>query len=122
VGVLQLRHVLEVHAVHTGHDGDGHEDDGPGGESLDRLVQTIRGNRGLHLDEPGHEVANGVDLLREPQEVIVDVLEVGNVLRTEEREVTSQQRVDDLTFRGDHPPHEDQLVPQVDDGQDVAGV
>ncbi len=63
----------DVHAVHPGQHGQGHEDRGDERENLHDLVHTIGLHRQVRVQQAGHAILKERGLVGHPHELVVDV-------------------------------------------------
>src|SRR5437588_117098 len=92
-GPRQLWHGVEVHAVDAGDQRRHHEHHGERGEPLHDRVQVVAGDGQVRLEHRGHEVAVQVQLVEDTDEVVIQVLVVGDRLVVDQLHIAAQQRV-----------------------------
>jgi len=63
---FQLGHVLEVHAIHAGDEGERHEDRGDDGQDLHDSVQLVADAGKVNADHLGQDLAEDLDRCRWP--------------------------------------------------------
>ena len=109
---VELGHVLEVHPVDGGDEGERDEDRGDDGEDLHHLVQplVLRGEEDLHHRH--RHLPQGLDELQRLDRVVVDVAQEDPRLGGDQRRLVAQQGGDLLAHRPHRPPDEDEVVPQ----------
>jgi hypothetical protein len=119
---LELGHEEEVHAVDPGDQGRDHEQDGDRRQALHDLVQVVGRDRLVGVQGGGHQVAVQVERVEDPDEVVVEVLVVGERLVVEDLDLASEQRVRDVAHRSQHPAQLEELALQVEDLAQEDGV
>src|ERR671922_2482062 len=95
----ELRHVLEVHAVDAGQHGGNGEDGDDRGNAPDVVILLHGDLREVRLEDAREQVAVAVELLVHPDQVVVDVAEVGAHLRVNLLVVALREPVDRLHQR-----------------------
>ena len=117
---MQLRHVLEVHAIDAG-DGRGHgEDGGPGAQFLHHLVLAHRGQQQVGFQCRGQQFALGSDALADLEGMVVDVAEIEMGVAVDQRHVEADHPVADIDERQDHVAQRQQVAAQIIDMLDAA--
>ena len=80
----QLGHVPEVHAVDAGDERGDDEDGAPRRHLLHHLVQLVRRDREVGLEQAGEQVALRLDEVADAEHAVVDVVEVHDRLLVDE--------------------------------------
>src|SRR6266446_1988342 len=93
---LQLRHVLEIHAVDPGDRGRDRKDRCPAAELLDDIVLSGCRQKQARLEGGRQTLAQIADRLVHQQHVIVDIAKVRSYGGVSSREVMAPQLVTDL--------------------------
>src|SRR5687768_17356239 len=111
----QLRHVVEVHAVDAGDDGEGHEQRADDGQALHRLVETVADRREIRVHRALRHVLVGHRPFHDAVQVVVDVAEVDGSAGADHLEIRPGQPVDDLALgQADAPQLHDVLLERED--------
>ena len=115
---------LEVLAEEADDEGERQEDRRHHGQLLGDLVEPVGDDREIGVAAAGEQVAVGVDLVGDPDRVVVDVAEV--VARVGFEAGDFEDVVDpageQVALRGDHPAQRDQLAAQRGDLLQLARV
>ena len=101
----QLGHVAEVHAVDAGDERGDDEDRAPRRHLLHHLVQLVRRDREVRLEQTGEQVALRLDEVADAQHPVVHVVEVHDGLVVDELDLAPDDRVDDFAQRRGGAPH-----------------
>ena len=78
---VQSREKLEVLSVEAGDQGIGHQDDGSDRQHLHDLVEPVALEREVRVERAGNQVAIGIDAVGHAHDVVIDILQVGHILR-----------------------------------------
>src|SRR5882762_3548290 len=120
---VQLRHVLEVHAVDAGDHGHRPEHGADRGQPLHGLVQAVVDDAEVRVEQALDHVVVLVRGVDDPVEVVVDVAEVDGGLRADDRELAPREPVHELPLRRADAPELADVALEVEDLlEDVGGL
>ena len=88
--------MAEVHAVDAGDERGDDEDRAPRRHLLHHLVELVGRDREVGLEQPGEQVALRLDEITDPEDAVVDVVEVHDGLFVDEVDLPADDRVHDL--------------------------
>ena len=90
---MQLGHVVEVHAVDAGNDGQRHKDDGDDGQDAHLLVHAVGLEGKVDVHHAQHHVARGVERFEKLHVVIVHVAQIDGGLAFENGEIDAHGKL-----------------------------
>ena len=73
---MQLGHIVEVHAVNAGDDGQRHEDDGDDGQDAHLLVHAVGLEGKVDVHHAQYHVARGVERFDKLHDMVVYVAQI----------------------------------------------
>ncbi len=118
-GKIGKRH---VHPEHAGQHGERQEDRRDDGQRLHHLVQAIRRERQVGVEQRRDPVVEHRRLVGETDQVIVDVTEAVRQRLRDLRELAARQPTDDVALGRDHPAERRHVALEPEDFPDIVRV
>lgn len=107
---VQLGNESEVHAVDARDEAHRHENGRQGGHDLHDAIEIVADDRKLGVEDRGEDISVEVQVLSDPQSVVIDVLEIRPGLGRKQRSVASEKgiknvsRIDHVSAHSQKPP------------------
>ena len=90
---MQLGHIVEVHAVNAGNDGERHKDDGDDGQDAHLLVHSVGLEGKVNVHHAQHHIARGVERFDKLHDMVVHVAQIDGGLAFENGEIAAHGKL-----------------------------
>ena len=97
---MQLGHIVEVHAVDAGDDGQRHEDDGNNRQHAHLLVHAVGLEGKVDVHHAQHHVARGVERFDKLHDMVVHVAQINGGLAFENGEIAAHGKLIEHVAQG----------------------